>query len=255
MIRAYFASDFHLGADGVVTSRERELQICRWLDQIAGDVTHLFLVGDIFDFWYEYRSVVPRGHTRILGTLARLADDGVELHLFTGNHDLWMKGYLVDELGAKLHSQPYRLQLADKQFEIGHGDGLGPGDHGYKRLKRLFSSPIAQWMFSRLHPNLAFAMARFWSKKSRLNAPYKDRFTGKEGEWLVQYCEDSLSQRHTDYFVFGHRHIPIHCPLSAEDSTYINLGDWLRYNSYALFDGLELSIRFFESQHEEVLNL
>lgn len=255
MTKAYFASDFHLGIGGVETSELRERRIVKWLNSIEQEVTHLFLVGDLFDFWYEYASVAPKGYVRLLGKLAALADNGVELHIFTGNHDLWMKDYLKKELGCQLHHEPIEVTLGEKRFLIGHGDGLGPGDHGYKLLKRIFVSPVSQWLFSRLHPNLAFALARFWSGKSRDQAPHKDRFEGRDGEWLVQYCEQILENDWFDYFIFGHRHLPIHCPLANKRSLYINLGDWIMHHSFAYFDGNELRLDFFESPQSEVLHL
>jgi len=255
MEQVYFASDFHLGLDARVSSAEREKQIVRWLDRIGNDATHIMLVGDLFDFWYEYRSVVPKGSVRFLGKLAELADRGISIEAFSGNHDTWLKTYLTDEIGVPVHHAPITRTFGGKKFLIGHGDGLGPGDHGYKVLKRIFRSPISQWLFSRVHPNFAFALARYWSAKSRSGAPHRDRFSGRENEWLVQYCEELLQQTSYDYFIFGHRHLPIRCALHNEQSIYINLGDWLQYNSYAYFDGHDLQLDFFENDDHEILEL
>ena len=253
MEQVYFASDFHLGLDARLTTIERERQIVRWLESIRNDATHIMLVGDMFDFWYEYRSVVPKGYVRFLGKLAELVDEGIIVEAFSGNHDMWLKNYLTDELGIPVHYNPIERTFGNKKFLIGHGDGLGPGDRGYKILKRIFLSPVNQWLFSRVHPNLAFRLARFWSARSRSNAPYRDRFAGKENEWLVQYCEDKLKEEYYDYFIFGHRHLPIRCELSNLKSIYFNLGDWLQYNSFAHFNGSDLSLDFFENEEQTIL--
>ena len=235
----YFASDFHLGIDARCTSAEREGQIVRWLDMVKEDASMIYLVGDLFDFWFEYQSVVPRGYVRFLGKLAELTDQGIAIHVFTGNHDMWMSDYFEKELGLKLYRDPVQHQLLGKNFFIGHGDGLGPGDHGYKFIKRVFASPLSQWLYARLHPNFAFRMAHFWSGRSRGNAEIKDRWLGKDQEWLVQYAQRKIGQHAVDYFIFGHRHLPIDCTLENQVSRYINLGDWLQFNSYAVFDGTD----------------
>lgn len=248
MAMIYFASDFHLGIDARCTSVDREGQIVRWLDMAKEDASKIYLVGDLFDFWFEYRSVVPRGYVRFLGKLAELADNGIAIHVFTGNHDMWMADYFEKELGLELHREPVQHQLLGKKFLIGHGDGLGPGDHGYKFIKRVFASPFSQWLYARLHPNFAFELAHFWSGKSRGKAEQKDRWLGKEKEWLVQYSERKIKEVPYDYLIFGHRHLPINCTLENKVSRYINLGDWLQFNSYAVFDGTDVQIRFFENE-------
>lgn len=247
MSRTYFASDFHLGMDARLSSRDRERQIVRWLDVISKDVDALYLVGDLFDFWFEYRSVVPRGYVRLMGKLAEMVDNGVELHIFTGNHDMWMGTYFEDQLGVKVHRRQIVTTIGEKRFLIGHGDGLGPGDHGYKFIKKVFASSFSQWLYARLHPNLAFGIANFWSSKSRESAEKKDQWHGAEKEWLVQYAQEEFKKQDIDYFVFGHRHLPIDCTLRDGVSKYINLGDWLNYNSYGVFDGQHMEIRFFEN--------
>ncbi|KRP04872.1 MAG: UDP-2,3-diacylglucosamine hydrolase, partial [Sphingobacteriales bacterium BACL12 MAG-120802-bin5] len=180
----YFASDFHLGIPGPSESLEREKRIVRWLESIAPTAERIYLVGDLFDFWFEYKDVVPKGHTRLLGTLARLQDSGIDIEVFTGNHDLWMFGYLESELGVKVHHAPIRFEAGGKQFLVGHGDGIGPGDHGYKWMKKVFTNRLAQRLFGALHPRIAFGMARYWSGKSRMNNE-EEAFLGEDKEWQV----------------------------------------------------------------------
>lgn len=254
MKNIYFASDFHLGVDAAVSSRERERQIVRWLDQIAPQAAEIFLVGDLFDFWFEYKSVVPKGYVRLLGKMAELRDGGIPIHVFTGNHDMWMFRYLEDELNIPIYREPIVREFGGKKFFIGHGDGLGPGDRGYKFLKRVFANPVCQWLFARLHPNLAFALARFWSGRSRVANPDTDHFLGEEKEWLLQFANAYLQQEHIDYFIFGHRHLPIDYMLNKRRSRYINLGEWLQYNSYAVFDGYDLQLQFFESERRRIFS-
>lgn len=251
----YFASDFHLGLNGRLTSREREGQLVRWLEQIRHDATEIYLVGDLFDFWFEYTAVVPKGFVRFLGKLAQLRDEGIPIYVFTGNHDMWFFDYLTEELDIPVFREPIRRTIANSTFFIGHGDGLGPGDHGYKFLKKIFASRVCQWLFARLHPNFAFWLARFWSGKSRDGAKNRDHFRGKEQEWLVQYANAILEKEEVDYFIFGHRHLPLKCVLKDGRSRYINLGDWIDHNSYAVFDGEELEVKFFENDEAKLLML
>lgn len=249
MKRVYFASDFHLGIDARLSSREREQQIVRWLEQIQTDAAAIYLVGDVFDFWFEYRTVVPKGYVRLLGKLAALRDAGIPIYFFTGNHDMWVFRYFEEELGIPTYRQPIEREIMGKTFLIGHGDGLGPGDYGYKFIKKVFANPLCQWLFERLHPNFGIGLANFWSGKSRAAAkPDTSRFLGQEQEWLIAYAQRKLEQQHYDYFVFGHRHLPIAHALNSGASRYINLGDWLYYNSYAVFDGNSLEIKFFENE-------
>ncbi len=251
-MKIYFASDFHLGLDAHSTSKERESQLVRWLDLISKDATEIYLVGDLFDFWFEYKTVVPKGFIRFVGKLAQLRDDGIPIYIFTGNHDMWMFGYFTEELDIPIYRSAITRTLGGKRFYIGHGDGLGPEDHGYKFLKRVFSSPVSQWLFARLHPNFAFWMANFWSKRSRRSATDRDQLLGRSKEWLVAYAHEILKEEEIDYFIFGHRHLPIDCQLDGGKSRYVNLGDWLEYNSYATFDGQTLEIKFFENDQGHV---
>lgn len=254
MKKIYFASDFHLGVAGATSSLEREKKIVRWLDQIAEDADALYIVGDLFDYWFEYQTVIPKGYLRLLGKLAELRDRGLPVTFFTGNHDMWMFGYFEKELGIPVLREPILQNFGGKTFLIGHGDGLGPGDHGYKFIKKVFAHPVCQWLFARLHPNLGIRLMRFFSGQSRDVTRGDEVFLGKEKEWLVHYCEDSLKTNDIDYFIFGHRHLPLDITLSNEKSRYVNLGDWLQYYSYAEFDGEDLHLRFFENPDGQPAN-
>lgn len=243
--KLYFASDFHLGTADYQHSREREDRVVRWLDSIKNDAKELYLVGDIFDFWFEYKHAVPRGYIRFLGKLAELNDLGVQITMFKGNHDMWMFGYLTQELNVKIISDDLTIERGGKKFYIHHGDGLGPGDKRYKFLKKVFRSDLCQWLFARLHPNLGIGIARAWSSQSRIAGPKRETFEKVQHEWLVEYSQDVLKKMHFDYFIFGHRHLPLDIQLSPA-SRYINLGEWMNYNTYAVFDGKELDLRYFE---------
>lgn len=244
MSRTYFASDFHLGTDGASPSVERERLIVKWLEESAPDMKALYLVGDVWDYWFEYRNVIPKGYSRLLGCLGRLKDAGIDIWYFTGNHDMWMFRYLTDELGIPILREPVIHDIDGKRFYIGHGDGLGPGDHGYKMIKKIFASPVSQWLFARIHPNTGLRLMKFFSGTSRHYTP-EEPFLGPEKEWLIRHALDVLQHEDIDYFVFGHRHLPISYDLGVKGARYINLGDWLSYKSYAVFDGTELSLCFY----------
>jgi UDP-2,3-diacylglucosamine hydrolase len=240
--KVYFLSDFHLGAPNEIESRKREDRLVRFLQAARKDAGVVFIVGDIFDFWFEYKTVVPKGFVRLLGTLAQMTDEGIELHIFTGNHDLWMNDYLSKELNAKVYFEPQQFTLNNKQFLIGHGDGLGPGDKGYKRLKKIFTNPVCQWLFRWLHPDAGIQLANYFSQKSRAKTGDADEiFLGEDKEWLILYTKEKAKTMDVDYFVFGHRHFAIDYTIN-EKSRYINLGDWIRLNTYAVFDGNEMQL-------------
>lgn len=239
----YFASDFHLGAPNYEVSLKREKKIVAWLDEIKTDAKEIFLVGDIFDFWFEYKRAIPKGFVRLQGKIAELTDAGIPIHIFTGNHDMWIFDYIPKELGVTLYREPIVREFGGKKFYIGHGDGLGPGDHGYKLLKKIFANKICQWCFARLHPNFGIWLADKSSQKSRAATSSEDEiFLGEENEWLAIYAKEILEKEHFDYFVFGHRHLPLELKLN-EQSTYINLGEWINYCTYAIFDGEELKLK------------
>lgn len=239
--KIYFASDFHLGSFPQEHSRKREKLIVSWLESIKKDAKELFLVGDIFDFWFEYQTVVPKGYIRFLGKLAELSDMGIKITLFKGNHDMWMFGYLQEELGATIIDNELEIERNGKRFYIHHGDGLGPGDKKYKFLKKIFRSSFCQWLFARLHPNLGIGIATKWSKHSRLANNEDEKFLGRDKEWLIQYAETVLAQKPIDYFVFGHRHLPYQLDLSPT-AEIVNLGEWINYHTYAVWDGQTLTL-------------
>jgi UDP-2,3-diacylglucosamine hydrolase len=245
--KVYFLSDFHLGAPNDTESRKREDRLVRFLQNARKDAGIIFIVGDIFDFWFEYKTVVPKGFVRILGTLAQLADEGIQLHIFTGNHDLWMQDYLSKELNAKLYFEPQQFTIQNTQFLIGHGDGLGPGDKGYKRLKKIFTNPICQWLFRWLHPDAGIQLANYFSRKSRAKTGNADElFLGEDKEWLILYTKEKAKTMSVDYFIFGHRHFAIDFKIN-EKSRYINLGDWISLNTYAIFDGKDVQLLTWEA--------
>lgn len=245
MARVYFASDFHLGIHAKESSRDREASIVRWLNNIARDADEIYLLGDLFDYWFEYKSVIPKGFVRLLGKLAELRDQGIAIHAFTGNHDMWMFGYFEHELGIPVHREPVVRSFDGKTFMIGHGDGLGPGDHGYKFIKKIFRSRLCQWLFARIHPNTGIRLMQYFSGTSRSLTNIPD-FLGEEKEWLIQYCNQKLDEQHIDFFIFGHRHIPIDHVLKNVTSRYVNCGDWLIHYSYAVWDGVSLQLRKFD---------
>ena len=245
----YFASDFHLGTPDEKSSREREKQIVQWLEQIKSDAQIVFLVGDIFDFWFEYKYVVPKGYIRLLGKLAELADSGVRLILFTGNHDMWMRDYFKKELGADVHRNPVVYQIraqgqdSVKSFFVGHGDGLGPGDPIYKQLKKVFESPLSWWAFRQVHPDFGGMIATRWSRSSRAANNHKgeESFLGEDREWLFQYCLEMEKHASHDYYIFGHRHLPLDLQVNST-ARYINLGEWVSQQKFARYDGTLLSL-------------
>jgi UDP-2,3-diacylglucosamine hydrolase len=239
--KIYFASDIHLGLYPYNKSREREKKFVRWLDEISKDAQELYLLGDVFDYWYEYRKVVPRGFVRTLAKLAEFHDLGIPVHFFTGNHDVWVFDYLPSETGVIVHRQPLITTLGEKKFFLDHGDGLGPGDFGYKFMKGMFDSKILQWMFSRIHPNGSISFAHWWSKKSRYSKGIFEEFKGEDKEFQVRFARNYLEKEAIDYFIFGHRHIPMDIRLT-ESSRMINLGEWIFACTYAVFDGNELKL-------------
>ena len=240
--KIYLLSDFHLGAPNSEKSLVRERALISWLEQIEDSAHSIFLLGDVFDFWFEYKTVVPKGFVRILGKLAEFTDQGIPVYFFVGNHDLWMKDYFETELNIRVYHQAQDFTLGKRTFFIGHGDGLGPHDKGYKRMKKLFTHPWAKRLYRALHPDVGMRLGKYLSVKNKMISGKEDViFLGDEKEWLAQYARRKLEQQHRDYFIFGHRHIPLEITLSAT-SHYINLGDWIEYNTYAVFDGDKLTL-------------
>ena len=241
--KIYFASDNHLGLPHSEASLVREKHFVSWLEEVRKDAAAIYLLGDLFDFWIEYKTVVPKGFVRLLGKLAELSDSGIPITFFTGNHDLWMRDYFQKELNITVYRKPITLTIGTTRFFIGHGDGLGPGDKGYKLMKKLFTNPFSQWLFRWLHPDLGVRLGQYLSKKNKLISGEEDvKFLGEDKEWLVTYSQKKLKEEHFDYFVFGHRHLPLEIELN-QNSKYINLGDWITHNTYAVFDGTTLKLK------------
>ena len=236
-----------MGAPTQSLSRPRERKFIRWLDFIKTDAEALFLLGDLFDFWFEYKTVVPKGFVRVLGKLAELRDSGIKIYFFVGNHDLWMRGYFEDELNIPVYHRPRHFKLENTDFFIGHGDGLGPGDKGYKRMKKVFKSRFFQWLFRWVHPDIGVRVGQHLSVKNKLISGDDDHvFLGEENEWLAAYAKRKLEQAHFDYFIFGHRHLPMEINV-GQKSTYFNLGDWINHYTYGVFDGEKFELKEFKN--------
>ena len=245
--KIYFASDFHLGVPSYEASLEREKKIIRWLESIEHDAEEIFLLGDVFDFWFEYKNAIPKGFVRLQGKIANLTDNGIKVHWFLGNHDMWIFDYIPKELGVELHKSEIERTFNGKSFFIGHGDGLGPGDHGYKFIKKIFRARICQWLFARLHPNFGIGMANFWSRGSRKKTGDGDsNFYGEDKEMLIQFCKAKVKEKEYNFFLFGHRHYPLDFKIN-DNSKYINTGDWISNYTYAEFDGDTLELKTFKN--------
>ena len=246
--KIYFSSDNHLGAPNHKNSLVREKRFIRWLDSIKEDASAIFLLGDLFDFWFEYKKVVPKGFVRILGKLAEISDAGIPLYFFAGNHDMWMDGYFENELNIQVFDKPKKFIINKKHFLIGHGDGLGPGDKGFKRMKKVFKNSFSKFLFRWIHPDIGVRFAQYLSTKNKLLSGTDDiEYKGEENEWLVQYCKKIILKEKFDFFIFGHRHLPLDINIS-QSSRYINLGDWISYFSYAVFDGIDLELKFHKDK-------
>ncbi|MEO6071375.1 MAG: UDP-2,3-diacylglucosamine diphosphatase [Chitinophagaceae bacterium] len=253
--KIFFLSDFHLGSPDAAGSLQREKLAVQFLTEIKEQVFALFVVGDLFDFWYEYKKVVPKGFVRILGKLAEYSDAGIAVYFFVGNHDMWMKDYFQKELNIPVYFEPKEFTFSNTQFYIGHGDGLGPGDHKYKFLKSVFRNPLCQWLFGIIPSRLGIGLADYFSNKSRQTSKeVEEHFLGEEKEWLIAYSKEILQKKEFNYFIFGHRHLPIDFRLSKE-SRYINLGDWVRYFTYAVFDGKELQLLSYTGMEQKITRI
>jgi UDP-2,3-diacylglucosamine hydrolase len=235
--KIYFLSDFHLGVPTHADSLVREKIIIQFLDNITPTAQHIFIMGDMFDFWYEYKTVVPKGFVRLLGKLATMVDNGINISFFVGNHDMWMYNYFETELGITVYYNPIDVLINDTTFYLAHGDGLGPGDNGYKILKKLFRNPVCKWLFGWLHPNMGIGLANYSSQASKnKNGNKPEQFLGEKNEWLYTYAKQVLQKKQYHYFIFGHRHLPLQLAVSPQ-CQYINLGDWIYHFTYAVFDG------------------
>ena len=244
--KIYFASDFHLGAPDHEKSLVRERKIVAWLESIRHDAEIIFLVGDLFDFWFEYRRVVPKGFVRFFGKLAELSDAGIEIVVFLGNRDMWMTDYFEKELNIQTIRRPKTYVFNNKKFYIGHGDGLGADDFGYRILKVVFEGKIPRFLFGRImHPNLGMLIGRIWTKNSWHKKRTAEQFLGEEKEHLVQYSKKIETSVHHDFYIFGHRHTKVDINISSS-ARYINLGDWIWHYSYAVYDGKNLVLTSFQ---------
>ncbi len=243
--KIYFISDIHLGAPALNDNHERELLFVKWLDEIKSDASQLYLLGDIFDYWFEYKKVVPRGFTRTLGKIAELSDSGVDIHYFTGNHDVWVFDYLPQELGVTLHRDELKTEILGKKFFLAHGDGLDKEDKNYILLKKLFVNKFLQWCFARLHPNFSVSLAQRWSKKSRLGKGIDPKKIDIKNEGMYKFAQSILEQEFFDYFVFGHRHVLAKSQL-GERSEFILLGEWITAFSYGVFDGSNFELKNYK---------
>jgi len=247
--KIYFASDQHFGAPSSASSKIRENKFLEWLNYIEKDVGALFLLGDLFDFWFEYKSVVPKGFVRILGKLANLSDKGIPIYFFVGNHDLWMENYFINELGIPVFYKPQEFNLNGKSFLIGHGDGLGPGDYGYKRMKKIFINPISKFLFRWIHPDIGVKLAQYLSINNKLiSGDDNIKYDGPENEIIFQYVLRKQKEKSRDFYVFGHRHLPL--DLSIEKSRYINLGDWINHYTYAEFNNYNLLLKTWKLNND-----
>ena len=241
--KIYFLSDFHLGSPDYNNSLQREKKIVAFLESIRSSAAAIFIVGDMFDFWFEYKHVTPKGYVRLLGKLAEITDSDIPVHFFVGNHDMWMHDYFEKELNIVVYYEPKTFEWNGKKFFIGHGDGLGPEDHGYKFVKKVFRNRTCQRLFGLLHPYIGIGLANFFSRSSRKKTGNTNEvFLGEENEWLIIFSRQVLAKEHYDYFIFGHRHLPIDIKLT-DHSHYINLGDWIKYFTYAKFDGHETQLK------------
>ena len=240
--KIYFASDFHLGLQTGTPPLEREKKVVSWLNSISRDAREIYLLGDIFDFWWEYKLVVPRGFSRFLGTVATITDSGIPIHFFTGNHDMWVSDYLSDECGMTIHTKPVTEIFDGKKFHLAHGEGLGTKNTGYKILLSIFRNRPLRIMYSSLHPSIGVGIGHKWSLNSRLVKGTTIGFLGDEQEDLIRYANVILEKENIDYFIFGHRHLAMTHTIKKEVEI-VFLGDWIRNGSYAEWDGNTLNFK------------
>lgn len=253
MKKTFFISDAHLGSRAIPNTREQEKHLCRFLDEIKPQAESIYILGDLFDFWFEYKNVVPKGFTRLLGKLSELTDMGIAVHLFTGNHDLWCKDYLTKECGVVMHFHPETIDIKGKTFYLAHGDGLGDKDRKFLFLRSIFHNKCCQWLFRWLHPDIGMTFGLSWAKHSRLKHESTTEnplggdppYMGENKEHLVLYAKEYLKEHpNIDFFVFGHRHIELDLMLTRQNRLLI-LGDWISQLTYAEFSEGELSLKNF----------
>ena len=242
----YFSSDNHLGAPNYSDSLIREKLFISWLEKIKTDAQVIFLLGDLFDFWFEYYKSVPKGFTRVLGKLAELSDSGIKIYFFVGNHDYWTRDYFQKEIGMEVLKKPTEFKINNKLFFIGHGDGLGPGDFKYKFLKRIFRNPLFIFLFRINYPWFGIPLGNFFSRKNKILSGNNIKFKSKENEILYHFCKKKLNIKHYDFFVFGHRHLPLKIEL-GNNSYYFNTGDWINHYSFLHFKDDSLELKYFKN--------
>jgi len=239
--KVYFASDFHLGLAAGTNPGEREARVVSWLKEASADASDIYLLGDIFDFWWEYKNVIPKGFSRFMGTLSSLTDSGIRVHIFTGNHDMWMKNYLSEECGVTIYHKPVMAIINNEKFYLAHGEGLGSLSPGFKFLLAFFHNRLARWLFSFLHPRIGMAIGHSWSNSSRLAKHVSLPFLGEEKEDLIRHTRKLIDEGcEAKYFIYGHRHLPL--DFNERGRKMIILGDWFSYTSYAVYDGSELRL-------------
>ncbi len=243
--KLFFASDCHLGEPDYETSRDREQKVVSWLDEHMDVAGGFFLLGDIFDFWFEYHHVIPKGYVRLLGKLAEITDRGIPVFFFTGNHDMWLSDYFSQELNIAVFKEPQSFKVNDTFIQVGHGDGLGPGQRPYKLLKAMFANPFCQWLFRWIHPNVGFAIANSWSRQSRTHNGVAQPFVSPDDEKIFQYCLDTEKEQHHDLYVFGHRHLALELPINPK-SIYYNVGEWIQGFTFGVYNGKDFALDSFD---------
>ena len=242
----YFASDFHLGVPDYESSLIREKLICDWLEMARQNASEIYLLGDVFDFWFEYKQVIPKGFARFFGKICEITDSGIPVTFFKGNHDMWTFGYIEKELGVKVISDELIIERNGRKLFLHHGDGLGPGDNGYKWIRKLFRSQFGIKLFGFLHPRIGAGLAQYLSRSSRIQNKGSDKvFNGEDKEFIVLFCKEMLKTQHCDYFICGHRHLPLNIDL-GQKSRYINLGEWVNDFTYAEMNGTEIELKVFK---------
>jgi UDP-2,3-diacylglucosamine hydrolase len=240
--KIFFASDFHLGLPAGSVPAEREKKIVKWINSVAPSAKEIYLIGDIFDFWWEYKLVVPKGFTRFLGAISSLTDAGIPVHFFTGNHDMWIGKYLVDECGVIIHTAPLITEFNGRVFYLAHGEGLGSRDVFYKILLSIFRNRPLQVLYSSLHPRIGMGIGHRWSLNSRLGKGISVPFLGEEKEDLIRFSKEKSEKDHIDYFLYGHRHIALTFKLKTGPEIFF-LGDWIHGGYFAEWDGIDLILK------------
>ncbi len=239
--KAYFLGDFHFGSPNHKQSKKRELKILSFLNSIESDLKELFLLGDIFDFWYEYKEVVPKGFTRFLGKISQLSDKGINIHLILGNHDMWVLDYFQKELGMNVHHDIIKIRINNNLLMVGHGDGIGKGDFGYKFLKLIFKNKILRFLYRCIHPDIGIKLGIFLSNRKKIGT--KD-YSISNNERIYNYCKQIESNSHHDYYIFGHSHQSIERKIN-NNSKYINVGDWIKNSNYLVIKNEQIKLKRF----------